>query len=115
MTKFPFLQLARLELTLRLGLDLELPQPPALTREYLVNPAFRQTPQPCTGNSAPAPANHMKRSILYYSRLPFLAPEVRWRARAQAIPLELTVVCTSQRPQPGRWCATAAGSKHCNH
>ena len=38
---------------------------------------------------------------VHHPRLALLAPEALWRARARAIPLGLTVVRTSQGPQPG--------------
>ena len=42
-----------------------------------------------------------KKTSIHHPRLPLLALEGLWRARAQAIPLGLTVVRTSQKPQPG--------------
>ena len=52
---------------------------------------------------------------VHHSRLPILAPKALWRARAQAIPLPLTVVRTSQRPQSRSMVRSAAGTKHCKH
>ena len=42
---------------------------------------------------------------------PLLALEALWRVRAQAIPLGLIVVHTSQRLQPGSMVQSAAGTK----
>ena len=45
---------------------------------------------------------------VHQPRLPLLASEALWRARAQAIPLRLTVVRTSQRLQQG-WMVRSRG------
>ena len=56
-----------------------------------------------------------QKTSVYHPRLPLLAAKALWPARAQAIPLGLTVVRTSQEPQPASMVRSAAGTKHCKH